>query len=252
MRFRRSLCGIPLLLALASSPLASRAAAAPPEKGFTTVAGPMFSGEELRTQHDLWAVEVALKPMRMVFVPVTNPKTGEKSSELIWYLVYRVTNRPAGKTGEAGDFTPVNSEDAPPPRLFVPRATLTTEDPDIRGAVSDSIVPEALQAINARERMDLKTPVQIAGPIPKDTEYGVLMFRGVDPRTTRFNVYLSGFSNAYKVGRDESGKDLFLRRTLMVPYRRLADQYDQFEQEIQQHGEPKWVYVPDEGPAGGK
>ena len=122
----------------------------------------------------------------------------------------------------------------------------------------DSVIPEALQAIMAREKMDLKTSVQLAGPLPKLTpvgstpehaEYGVFMFRGINPRTTKFSVYLSGFTNAYKIGKDESGKPLYLRRTAVVPYSRPADEYDQFEREIRQVGEPKWIYVPDEAPA---
>jgi hypothetical protein len=95
----------------------------------------------------------------------------------------------------------------------------------------------------------------MAGPLPKPTppgakqenaEYGVFMFRGVNPRTTAFSIYLSGFSNAYKIGKDESGKPMVLRRTIQIPYRRYADRYDQFAKEIRQEGEPKWIYVPDE------
>jgi hypothetical protein len=222
--------------------------------GFSTVIQPSFTGEELRYQQDLWALEVAIKPMRMVYVPVTNPRTGAKSSEMIWYLVYKIVNRPVVRPA-AADTEPVNVEDAPPPRIFSPRATLVYQDRDLHGAVADSIVPEALAAIIARERLDLKTPVQITGPLPKVTpadakrdnaEYGVFMFRGVDPRTTAFSVYLSGFSNAYKMGKAESGTSPILRRTIMIPYRRPADEYDQFEKEIRQAGAPRWIYVPDE------
>ncbi|HEV3301217.1 MAG TPA: hypothetical protein VG055_16315 [Planctomycetaceae bacterium] len=227
------------------------------DDGFSTVIQPSFTGEELRYQQDLWALEVAVKPMRMVYVPVTNPKTGAKSSEMIWYLVYKIVNRPVVRPA-AAETEPVNVEDAPPPRIFSPRATLVYEDRDLHGAVADSIVPEAIAAIVARERLDLKTPVQITGPLPKVTpadakrdnaEYGVFMFRGVDPRTTAFSVYLSGFSNAYKMGKAESGKPPILRRTIMIPYRRPADEFDQFEKEIRQAGTPRWIYVPDEAAA---
>jgi hypothetical protein len=227
------------------------------DEGFSTVIRPSFSGEELRYQQDLWGLEVAIKPMRMVYVPITNPRTGAKSSEMVWYLVYKIVNRPLARPA-AADTEPVNVEDAPPPRIFAPRATLVLEDPDLHGAVADSIIPEAMQAIIARERLDLKTSVQIAGPLPKVTpadakqdnaEYGVFMFRGVDPRTTAFSVYLSGFSNAYKMGKSESGAPSILRRTLVIPYRRPADEYDQFEKEIRQAAPAKWIYVPDEAPA---
>src|SRR5580700_5407351 len=242
------LAGLMVGVASLSGSQAVRAA----DGGFSTVIQPSLTGEELRYQQDLWALAVAIKPMRMVYVPVTNPRTGAKSSEMIWYLVYKIVNRPVVRPA-AADTEPVNVEDAPPPRIFSPRATLVMEDRDLHGAITDSIVPEALQAIIARERLDLKTSVQITGPLPKMTpadakqenaEYGVFMFRGVDPRTTAFSVYLSGFSNAYKMSKSEP--PTILRRTIVIPYRRPADEFDQFEKEIRQSGTPRWIYVPDE------
>jgi hypothetical protein len=255
-------CGPALcLFALTVVTGASTLRAADADNGFATVIRPAFAGEELRGQSDLWALDVALKPMRMVFVPITNPRTGAKSSEVVWYLVYKIVHRPLAQKADAADSAPVNVEDPPPPPTFAPKATLVTEDRDGHKAIVDSVIPEALQEILTREELPLKSSVQIAGPLPKLTpadskkdnaEYGVFMFRGVNPRTTAFSVYLSGFSNAYKVGKDDAGKDLVLRRTIAVPYRRLADEYDQFEKEIRQSGQPKWIYVPDEAPAAAK
>jgi len=243
-------------LALALTGLfASALHAADSDKGFSTVIDPNFTGEELRAQDDLWALEVDLKPMRLAFVQAVNPRTGTKSSEMIWYLVFRVVRHPIAKPTQISDSVPVNVQDPTPPGICVPRATLVMEDPDIRRAVVDSIVPEALPIIAAREKLDLKTAIQMSGPLPKLTprdskqenaEYGVMMFRDVDPRTTSFSVYLSGLSNAYKIGKDESGKTLVLRRTIQIPYRRFADKYDQHAKEIRQIGTPKWIYVPDE------
>ena len=201
-------------------------------KALRPLSSPTSRAKNCAAHEDTWALEVDLKPIRMVYVQAVNPRTGAKSSEMIWYLVYKIVNRPIPKPPLGTESTPVNVQDASPPALCVPRATLVIEDPDIRGAVSDSIVPEALPEIMARERLPLKTSVQMAGPLPKPTaadakpenaEYGVFMFRGVNPRTTSFSIYLSGFSNAYKIGKDESGKPLILRRTIQVPYRRFAD-----------------------------
>jgi len=256
-RRRSTVAGLTICLAILV-PQAVKAA----DDGFSTVIPPSFTGEELRYQQDLWGLDVTIKPMRMVYVPVRNPRTGAKSSEMIWYLAYKIVNRPVVRPA-AADTDSVNVEDAPPPRIFSPRATLVYEDRDLHGAVADSIVPEALQAILAREgensatksANDLKTSVQITGPLPKVTpadakkdnaEYGVFMFRGVNPRTTAFSVYLSGFSNAYKTGKAESGSAPILRRTIVIPYRRPADEYDQFEKEIRQSGTARWIYVPDE------
>jgi hypothetical protein len=168
-------------------------------------------------------------------------------------MVYKIVRKPTVKPPENADTKPINVQDAPPQPMCVPRATLTLEDRDLHGTITDTIVPEALPLINEREHLDLKTSVQMSGPLPKLTsggkenaEYGVFMFRGVDPRTTAFSVYLSGLSNGYKIGKDESGKDLVLRRTIVIPYRRYGDQDDQFEKEMRQTGPTKWIYVPDE------
>jgi hypothetical protein len=255
---QRYLLAATLVAFAAASPQAVRAQS---DQGFSTVVRPLVTGEEISAQDDLWALQVSLKPMRMVYVPVTNPRTGQKSSELVWYLVYKVVNRALPKRAEAPDSVPVNVEDAAPPAVFVPKATLVIEDPDIRRVIVDSIVPDALGVIMARERLDLKTSVQIAGELSKpqlanakdeQTKYGVFMFRGVDPRTTAFSVYLSGFSSAYKIGKDASGNPMYLRRTIVIPYRRPADQFDQFEKEIRQQGDAKWIYMPDDAAGASK
>jgi hypothetical protein len=260
MRLYRGCCLAAFAVALACVTAFPVDAAEPPQ-GFTTIIEPNFTGEELRANENLWALQVDLRPIRLAYVQAVNPKTGAKSSEMVWYLVYRIVNRQAPKPALGTDSVPVNVQDPTPPAICVPRAKLVIEDPDIHGAVDDSIVPEALPEILRREHLPLKTSVQIAGPVPKPTapgskdenaEYGVFMFRGVNPRTTSFTIYLSGFSNAYKIGKDESGKPLVLRRTIEVPYRRLADRYDQFAKEIHQTGEPKWIYVPDEAAVANK
>jgi hypothetical protein len=249
-----------LVLALAGL-AATRLDAADSDQGFTTVIDPSYTGEELRAQDNVWALEVSLRPMRILFCRAVNPETCTKSTEAIWYLVYKIVRRPVIRPAEPGDAGPVNVQDSPPLQMCVPRAKLVMEDRDIRKAVFDSLIPEALPVIASREKLDLKSSVQMAGQLPKLTspdskqgnaEYGVFMFRGVDPRTTSFSVYLSGFSNAYKIGKDESGKEMIIRRTIYVPYRRYGDQYDQFSKEIRQVGTPKWIYVPDEAPKASK
>ncbi len=119
MRFHRWCCLAGLALALAGFAV-WQLDAAEPDQGFSTVIEPSFTGEELRAQEDVWALEVALKPMRMVFVPTVNPRTGAKSSEMIWYLVYKVVRRPVVKPAEAADSAPVNVQDSPPRRSAYP------------------------------------------------------------------------------------------------------------------------------------
>jgi hypothetical protein len=110
-RICRNLSSLPLFagLLVGVASLAPAPVAAAPDNGYSTVIEPQFTGEELRYQQDLWAVEVAVKPMRMVYVQVRNPKTGEKSSEMIWYLVYKIVNRPVAHLGTP-DTDPVTAD----------------------------------------------------------------------------------------------------------------------------------------------
>ena len=89
-------------------------------------------------------------------------------------------------------------------------------------------------------------------PKQENAEYGVFMFRGVDPRTTSFSIYLSGFSNAYKIGKDESGKPLVLRRTIQFPTGGTATSTISSRKRSGKREQPKWIYVPDEAPAAKK
>ena len=50
---------------------------------------------------DLWIAEVQYKPVRYRRMQITDPETGERKTELIWYMVYRVI--PRDYTELAGD-----------------------------------------------------------------------------------------------------------------------------------------------------
>ena len=98
----------------------------------------------------------------------------------------------------------------------MPEFLLVTED-GTPVAHYDAILPTAFERIRRREfRGELtgvraETTVSAAGPLPQlkdggeaDPIYGIATWRGVDPQTDRFTVYLSGFSNGYRI---ESGPD---------------------------------------------
>ena len=42
---------------------------------------------------NLWVMELQYKPIRMIRMPVRDPKTGQTNRELIWYMVWRATRR---------------------------------------------------------------------------------------------------------------------------------------------------------------
>lgn len=177
--------------------------------GFDVVIRPVASGEERKAQADLWVFELHLKSLRMLEVEITNPKTGQKQPELVYYLVYKAINRAVDRQQDDPERVPVNEYDKEPiPDFFVPQITLVTNDNGKRTVVPDSIIPEAQKAIEARERMKLHNHIEIVQRIPErvaadvrdpDGFFGVAIFRSVDPDTDHFALYMSGFSNGYKL-----------------------------------------------------
>jgi len=179
--------------------------------GFNLLVRPYATGAERQAQDGLWIFELSFRSMRMLELDLTNPATGQKQKELLYYLTYKAVNREIETRMDATDSVPVNDYDKDPvPDLFVPQLTLVTEDNGVRRVVGDSILPQAQSVIRQRERLPLLNSVEsvqkLPAVVPLDAEdaeafYGVAMFRGVDPDTDFFSVFLSGFSNGYKLVR---------------------------------------------------
>ncbi|MGE3314998.1 MAG: hypothetical protein AB7O26_07755 [Planctomycetaceae bacterium] len=253
--------GLLLLAAVAVcalSPERQFAVAADLERGFVRVVPPLATGEELGEQRDIWILETTLKPMRMIWIDVTDSKTGQKAKEQIWYVVYKAVNRPLERKVDKSDTEPVNVQDPAPTQIFSPEATLVAVDNSGTKVYADSILPEALAAIAKRERLPLKNSVDVVGPIPPETAvgdkkenaiYGVFMFRGVDPRADAYTLFLTGFSSAYQRGKDADGKPVTLRRTLAVEYERPGDELNSMETEVRIKNDPRWIYRPDPAPS---
>lgn len=207
------------------------------------------TAEERVAQSDLWVMDIAFKPMRQIVVEVTDPKTGEKKPEYIWYMTYRAFNRPIAQ--REVDNQPVNEFDPPVlPPMFVPEFTLVTqsETPEV---IQDTICPEALAAINKREKFTFQNSVEAVAPIPPAAEpkspdeqaiSGVAIFRNVNPKAKRYTVYLTGFSNGIRTIEGPDGQPLVQHKTLMQKYWRPGDEFDQKEFEIRLDGEPEWIY----------
>lgn len=225
--------------------------------GFAVKLDAVATIKEMQKQDNLYVMEVTFKPMRMRWVEVTDPKTGRKSRQLIWYLVYKAVNRKLQRRQEAAETTPHNAEDKVPTPLFVPSFTLVTTDGGVQQIYHDVIIPEAHADILKRERRYpgqplLKDGVGVVGPLPapvpegaKDEQsiYGVATFQGVDPETDFFEVYMSGFSNAFV-----KKNGLTFRKTIHQKYQRPGDRFFQTEAEIKRDGDPEWIYWPDDVP----
>ncbi|MBX3452382.1 MAG: hypothetical protein KF777_22690 [Planctomycetaceae bacterium] len=225
-------------------------AAAQSRLGGEIIVPPVATGEEQSAQADLWVMEVRFKPLRMITVELTDPKTGEKKPEFVWYLAYRGFVRPLPDRGNANQ--PQNTLDEPvSPPLFIPEFTLVTTDTPERISYPDQVIPEALPVINRREKYDYGTSVSVVGPIPPaaapgatDVQgvAGVAMWRNLDPSADRFTVFLTGFSNGIQVVTTPDGGTAVQSKTIQQDYWRPGDQFDLDELEMKLDGESVWIY----------
>jgi hypothetical protein len=254
------------LLGLASPP-----AAAQTFRGFTKTAVAYASGEERNRQTDLRVMEVQFKPMRMLWVEITEPRTGRKQRKEVWYLVYRCLSRPAEGRADETDTRPVNVLDAAPkPVLFMPEAVLITYDDPAQTIPlethDDQILPEALAAIRAVEerpavmfaRRRIEDSLSVIQPFPDPTPfetlpededwiYGVFLWTDIDPETDFFQVTMRGFSSAYDAS--QSGPDGNVhpwRKVIVQKFTRRGDRFDPTQREFEFEGDPDWAYQPDE------
>ncbi len=210
----------------------------------------LASGEEISGQPGLWVMEVYFKPLRMIAVDLTNPQTGKKEPQYVRYLVYRAINRPLASLAVRNP--PVNQLDSPvlPPK-FIPEFTLVTTDGETPQVVQDRILPEALAAINLRERRNYSTSVGVVTDVPTATApgdpqekmlYGVAMFTGVDPEADHFTVYLTGFTNGVLTVAAPDGSTAVQHKTIEMKYIRPGDEFDLLEQEVRLREQPRWIY----------
>lgn len=250
------LLGVALFLACGGVALAQG------DGGFASKVRAAATGDELSRQPGLWVCEVTFKPMRLMRVDVTDPKTGKKSRELVYYLCYKAVNRPLGNKADEQNINPVNDYDPPPGKpMFVPEFTLVTDDDGKQEVYHDTVIPEAQAAILKREQRRpgaprLRNSVEVVQALPAATNaddapgqtiWGVAMFRGVDPDADNFSVFMSGFSNGYKLAKlPGTDEELVLRRTIRQDYWRPGDRFDQQETEIRAKGDPVWEYRPDD------
>lgn len=200
----------------------------------------------------IWELEFAFKPLRMIEVDIPQP-TGVMQRKLIWYMVYRVSNR-----GLA--LSPTESVDAFghkaykvekvnfPTRRFFPHFVL--ESREYQKSYLDRILPAAQIAIQARENPGTKlynsvemTRVQI--PLSDERiergVWGVVTWEDVDPRIDFFSVYVRGLTNAfefsdppgaYQAGQPPGTGRVYNYKTLQLNFWRPGDTVLEHEREI--------------------
>jgi hypothetical protein len=210
---------------------------------------------DVKFRSEIWCLEFAFKPLRMIEVDVPLPNGGSER-KLVWYLVYRVRN--TGQTlkpveGEGQVFSAEPSTGGP--IRFFPQFVLESQDRHPSGervtkAYLDRVIPAAVAAISQREMRGGKLlnsvemsqqPIPVSGDRIDKSVWGVATWTDVDPRIDFFSVFVGGLTNAYrwedapgvyKVG-DPPGKGRqFVRKTLQLNFWRPGDELLQSEREL--------------------
>jgi hypothetical protein len=210
---------------------------------------------------DVWCLELAFKPLRMIEVDVPQPN-GRMQRKLVWYMVYRVRNTGAGLTAEVkpdGSF--VTAEEGTEPIRFLPQLVLASQDRSAAGeplgkAYLDRVIPAAMEPIRQREFSSgqLLNSVEVAreelrveaGRTQRGV-WGVAMWEDVDPELDFFSIYVGGLTNAYrwedpdgafKLGDAPGTGRLFARKKLQLNFWRPGDAIEQDEREIRYGAAP--------------
>ena len=211
--------------------------------------------EGVKFRRDVWCLEFAFKPLRMIRVDVPGPD-GRVERKLVWYMVYSVRNTGATlKPVEQPDGVFTTEPGKGGPVRFIPSFVLESHDLTADGrpiekSYLDRIIPAAMTAIRARETrgQTLLNSAEMAQQIlePGDGRadnrvWGVAMWTDVDPRIDFFSVYVGGLTNAYrwddpagayKPGDPPGTGRTFTRKTLQLNFWRPGDEHLQDEKEI--------------------
>ncbi len=220
---------------------------------------------------DLWIAEVQYKPVRHLFMNVTDPATRVTKRELVWYMIYRVI--PRDYTELAGDsrdslltklqnpkLKPDNVIDSPKGfPLVMPRFVLRSDDAGEQQFYPDEVNLQIQRSVFRREFRERSAelrllnsvqaisevvdPVSVNDPDPlQNATYGVAVWRNVDPRIDYLTVIMSGFSNAYRISRDDAGETIFEHKVIEQKFGRPGDIFNQQESEFRVLGNPVWHY----------
>jgi len=204
---------------------------------------------QVTLRHNVWNLELAFKPVRMVQVDIPQP-TGKMQRKLIWYMVYRVRNL-------GGHLNPVPAEDktykpepvndvlnigaAQPSNTirFFPHFVL--ESTEVNKSYLDRIIPAAIPVIQLREMRGAKlfNSVEITKQpipvVPRDGGagvWGVATWEDVDPQIDFFSIYVQGLTNAFRLEQSPTGGVTQSLKTLQLNFWRPSDPIDEHEEEI--------------------
>ncbi|MBW3596663.1 MAG: hypothetical protein KY475_05245 [Planctomycetes bacterium] len=201
-------------------------------------------------RRDVWGLEFAFKPLRMIYVDVPQP-SGKLQRKPIWYMVYRIRNpgrhlKPEPQADKYGH-TVYATGAVNFTRHYFPLFSLKSHEFDKE--YLDRVIPTAIPLIQRRE--DPNTPLystveisRIKIPVdggPDDHGvWGVATWEDIDPRIDFFSIYVQGLTNAYRYEDDPNwqpgaspgqGRD-YLWKTLQLNFWRPGDIVNPSEEEI--------------------
>ncbi len=202
---------------------------------------------------DVWCLEFAYKPPRLIDVDVPGPELKMRRKRL-WYLLYRVKNVGGRRTVTAqDDDTAFSRETFEAPIRFLPHFVLESIEGLSRseGAISyrgylDRVVPAAIEPIKRREAIpgrlhDSASMVETA-IAPGEERWGVAVWEDIDPRIDFFSIYIRGLTNSIRWRLNENaafaqndppgvGTDHALE-SLRLDFWRAGDEHDAAEKEV--------------------
>jgi hypothetical protein len=227
----------------------------------------MDMASQVVLRRNIWNLEFAFKPLRMVTVDIPQP-SGKMQQKLIWYMVYRVKNNGrhltpvpqkddfghttygTGTVDEVLNYTAARSGTI----RFFPHFIFHSFEPSKE--YLDRIIPVAAPVIQQREMRGgkLYNSVEITKvEVPLSTEnddksvWGVVTWEDIDPRTKFFSIFIQGLTNAYRLGAGPQGV-LHLQKTLQLNFWRPGDPFDLREDEIR-YGIPAYSDAADQARA---
>jgi hypothetical protein len=220
-------------------------------------------------QHEIYMLEITIKPMRMVFVDIPTSE-GRFERKQIWYLLYRVKNPGKVWRHKVNSITTEASAEAEEvaskkPIRFIPRITL--ENWTTGKVYPDRVIPVAIPEIEKREdagrrlrnvadvvpepASKLHNTIEMMREIPASPEgqdlsvWGVATWEDIDPTTDHFSVFIQGLTNAYRWEDAKEGQSYVyqkgeplgkgrkkVQKTLRLNFWRPSDKYDEHEGEI--------------------
>ncbi len=204
---------------------------------------------------DVWEYEFSmLGELRQAKLLVPDDENGVQAKN-VWYMVYRI--RDLGKTltyeqvkqdpnfdhikNELKYNEPLKSEE----KFFLPRFTLEglvyskAIEQYQKVVYRDKVSPMVLRQIQRREDpaiqlLDPVTMSKVQIPVAKSDAdggvWGVAVFEDVDPRIDYVSVYVSGLTNAFRLG--DSPSDPTKKKTLQLNFWRGGDTIDQEKDSI--------------------